>query len=107
MSNAVRLSMPATANLPGIEQVPNLPANVARFTSTYEVRLRATADNLVNTAIALEDRAAKLRTKAETIFKDLVLAQEVRDAVEFERKCHEEVVSLALVNVDNRREMDG
>ncbi len=85
-----------------IQQVSRLPRAVETTAKNIEVNFQMTAEALVKTAERLESRALSLRDKAETLLQQRTIAVELRTLVEFERTAHDEVVSLALVDVGIR-----
>lgn len=87
-----------------IPQVSNLPPGVNRMALSIENNFQTTAEALIMSAKALEERAKKLRDKAEWLLANRRLADDLREAIQYERDCWDEAKSLALVAVPDRRE---
>lgn len=85
-----------------IPQVTRLPRSVETTAKNIDTNFRNTAELLVQTAVALEIRAALLREKGNWLLEQQSLADELRTAVTYEREAFEEVQSLALIDVGIR-----
>lgn len=89
-----------------VPQVTRLPRSVETVATNIDTHFHNTAQLLVQTAEALENRASILRDKAKVLLEQQTLAEELRNAVAFERQAFEEIQSLALVDVGNRPSAD-
>jgi len=85
-------------------QVSRLPRSVSTVCKNIETRFLETSNALIATAEKLEARALELRKRADELHSQIPLGGELRQAVEFEIECFEEVKSLALVDVGMRQE---
>lgn len=87
---------------PEIPTATTLPLPIQKFARGMEDRFDITINNLHDTADLLEKQANTLRERADYLVGQREIAQRVRDAVLYERQCHEEVVRLALVSTQPR-----